>query len=754
MKWFIFLFIALIFIISPYFKGLYYNSSFYGLTIVISALYIMLIARILMKKEVKKYQFLLPIFLLPSWYLVTAFNAENPKGAWDSVIQWIGYSSFLILVFWSAQFNKIKQLLPVVFQLTGIWLALIPVGMLYGLLDYRSSIVADRFAGVFQYPNTFGMVMATFVLFSLVMITRENVSIPMTILFSSPIILFWVSFIQSYSRSMFLLFPIVWLTGLLLLNSKKQITYILFTMVSAFLSIIVFRFMGTENAFGLLLLIGTSVLFSLFVLYNDRLIVKVYSKFSGQIFKNRFVLPMFIVIVGVLAAMDLLNGGLLFKQLPLPLQERISSVSLSAATAEERMIFFNDAMKISKESPLVGTGGESWAVINKKYQELPYISNKVHNGFLEMLIDTGIIGLILFFIIIGYYYYLVFREYLIKEENTLQIAVLISILSIFLHSFLDFNFSYSTVWLLIFWLFAMGLATFSASANNADNHNFVGKWGTPFLALSVMLILLASVLSYRFIQAEEHYKNYKETRSFAIKEAAIERAIQLDPFNKTYAIRLSGLYAAKMNNAPDGETEQKFSRSITNFVKLEPNNSAVYERAGDLMLKVKKTEDALNYYKLGLKVDHYNKNLYEKALRLEILSAQKMFDEGNDEKARKKVDAAFKMYQKNNYWYDYFVKNSPKERERFNSRDYIVTSSAHYYAAVGHLLIKEHEEAINIADKIDKKAVEKTKANALTVIALEGLGEQSQAQQLIEQYKESDPNIESELTFLRKEYMN
>ena len=93
---------------------------------------------------------------------------------------------FFMMLYWSSTKSKIQTLLPVVLQLTGIGIAFSMILFYYEILTFKDSIVAERFAGVFQYPNTFAMVMAVFFLISLVMMTKEKLPRWIFILYSLP----------------------------------------------------------------------------------------------------------------------------------------------------------------------------------------------------------------------------------------------------------------------------------------------------------------------------------------------------------------------------------------------------------------------------------------------------------------------------------------------------------------------------------------------------------------------------------------
>ncbi len=107
-------------------------------------------------------------------------------------------------------------------------------------------------------------------------------------------------------------------------------------------------------------------------------------------------------------------------------QELIGSVSTNV-----RLEYIKDAFKILKTSPIVGRGGEAFRCLYKSVQTQNYTSTEVHSSFVQILIESGILGtaIIITFICIN----------LIKfkfDENKIVYILFV------LHSCFDLNFSF------------------------------------------------------------------------------------------------------------------------------------------------------------------------------------------------------------------------------------------------------------------------------------------------------------------------
>ena len=109
------------------------------------------------------------------------------------------------------------------------------------------------------------------------------------------------------------------------------------------------------------------------------------------------------------------------------LLNRITGISLSDGTGRTRILSWQIALQGIKERPLLGWGaGEFYAVFNQYYNPefLRYSyyetwSDKPHNAFLEVGVDSGIIGVALYLAIFGYAGHLILKK---KKNGALSIA--------------------------------------------------------------------------------------------------------------------------------------------------------------------------------------------------------------------------------------------------------------------------------------------------------------------------------------------
>ncbi|MCA1320479.1 O-antigen ligase family protein [Bacillus tianshenii] len=677
--------------------------------------------------------------LLPLCYLLSLPVAENPYGAWNSLLKWGSFISFLFVLYWIKQDRRIGQWFPVVFQFTGTAIAIFSLLVYFSWIPFRGGIIAERLAGVFKYPNTFGMVMAAFLLFSLLMLLKDEKKKRSLVVYSLPIVTFFVCFILSYSRGMLLVFPIVWLLALAMLPFRKQLALLWLTIISTGVSFPVYLLMTNSAPFwGTAGWLIGSLLIAGIVYWN---LGERFLSFIPDL--SRLLLPFLVLVAALLGALDIKYEGLLYRSLPEELQDRISSISLSKGTAKERLILMEDSVEMAKDAPVLGHGGEGFRVLYKNYQQLPYQSNKVHNGYMEWLVDTGIIGLILLVIVIAFLYFQLIKRYKAEGNNIQVLAVTITSLAMLLHSALDFNFSFGSVWLLFFWLVAMGLPEITPTAEKIGK---MKKWmGVLCYSLFALLILFSSIQSYRFMKADSWFQEHAKAATVEEKEMFLKKVVAWHPYHTLYVTALAEVYAYKAGD--NTAYLEKLEETLQQLEELELENPDTMLKIGDIYSSAANLDKALVYYQMGLEMDRYSAGLYERVIRLEVIQAM----EGKDDNKERSLNYALSIYKQNKNVLDDFLSLPMEDHDAFNSRKYKVNDGTNYFAAVAHFHLGEYKESLKLLEPLPsgKTSSYTERCIALTVLAMEESGDAASAADVVEEHRGDYPSLTETMEELR-----
>lgn len=95
--------------------------------------------------------------------------------------------------------------------------------------------------------------------------------------------------------------------------------------------------------------------------------------------------------------LGLLLGGLMFAGSTLN-----RPFSLNASEFQGRLTYYIDALSMIRDYPWLGLGGGGWSSLQYDYQTALYSVSLVHNSILQVALDSGILGLLLFMMLVIY----------------------------------------------------------------------------------------------------------------------------------------------------------------------------------------------------------------------------------------------------------------------------------------------------------------------------------------------------------------
>lgn len=254
-----------------------------------------------------------------------------------------------------------------------------------------------------------------------------------------------------------------------------------------------------------------------------------------------------------------------YKNLPTKLVEKVKDISINYKTAQERMQFIKDGIKLIMQSPLTGLGGGGWKYSYVEIQQYDYIANDPHSFFIQTWIESGILGMISLVAMI---------IYAIKTKNT-NLGIKIAMIALILHSFMDSNMCYVYMRVILFLSLGILATTSKKTPTKKDYYsNFI------LLAITIVIVVLAlnpKVYSKTMIieELEEKQTQTKLTEG-EYKELKKQLAKEYDKITK-YEKSSSQIYEYQ-------------ARSVLNYIQSgEENMAPVVQRYYETMLNTKRT---------------------------------------------------------------------------------------------------------------------------------------------------------------------
>ncbi|TCK93128.1 O-antigen ligase-like membrane protein [Natranaerovirga hydrolytica] len=226
-----------------------------------------------------------------------------------------------------------------------------------------------------------------------------------------------------------------------------------------------------------------------------------------------------------------------YKYIPEQLISRFNAIDASESSASTRIAYYRDGLNIYRHNIILGSGGGAWNEMYPGYQSQPYYSTQAHNYFLQTIIETGTIGLAILIFFIMTLVLMLMKS--LKNKDAMNITLVIAIVSMLGHSFLDFNFSYLSMPIILWAL--VGLL-------NTDGINIDLKLYKKFKTIQISPVIPLIIIAIMFIFTLSLYRGYsigieaENTRRATEERIELyQRAISRDPFRAEYYVELGKL---------------------------------------------------------------------------------------------------------------------------------------------------------------------------------------------------------------------
>lgn len=462
---------------------------------------------------------------------------------------------------------------------------------------YTHAVMTDsnglRLTSVFQYANTYAAFLMAFLFAAVFFVTtsRKWYGQAFHSFMLVPII---VSLLLTLSRGGLVMLPVVFVLLLLFLKPAKQLLWILYCGIAGVASLIIskpitelgldlnetFNSGGALKGWGILL--GASAIVGLLGWGIQSFIApkleKALSNWSAKKASNMWIPIGSLVLGGLL--IFLFIGTNLKNVLPQNISVRLENINFNQHSVLERFTFYKDAMKVLADYPIIGAGGGAWASLYEQYQNNPYTSTQAHNFFLQYLIEVGIIGFLVFMSFIVYIFYKYIRGYVQTDDEgrNSHFLYLILVLSILIHSILDFNMSYVFMGILVF----LGLGGMASVMNSKP----IKKWNVQdstarniYSAVVGLASIILLITSIRYVQAAEAgleaRKIVQVSTSFEEIKAPLDKDLSIRPSHPESVLLLNSLYQSLYQQSQDEGFFQLSTNLLNQVLEDEPHNKSM-----------------------------------------------------------------------------------------------------------------------------------------------------------------------------------
>jgi O-antigen ligase len=122
---------------------------------------------------------------------------------------------------------------------------------------------------------------------------------------------------------------------------------------------------------------------------------------------------------------------------------RVHSIQAKASELQVRLVYWHDSMAMIRDHWLLGTGGGGWSVLLAEYSNPIYYVKYVHNQYLQIFMDVGLIGMAFFIALIVVFYIRTWGQIKTNGESKFWMqGAAIAVTFLLLHAGFDFDLSF------------------------------------------------------------------------------------------------------------------------------------------------------------------------------------------------------------------------------------------------------------------------------------------------------------------------
>lgn len=228
----------LMLILAPLFRGLFFEqerSYFHIASFVLMLVYMIAKLRINEFKLIRSKSDLFA-FLLMLIYIISISYAVDKRASIIEAIKYVNYFVIYILIRNLAKTKKQHDIVINSLLFSGFVVTMIGILVGMGIVEYNGAVMENRISSTFQYPNTLASyLLALYVITIGKSLVTNNKKLRLVYLNLANLFVF--TFILTYSRGMWLIYPIILVIYFTLINREYKLRTIKYNVVTNIIAV-------------------------------------------------------------------------------------------------------------------------------------------------------------------------------------------------------------------------------------------------------------------------------------------------------------------------------------------------------------------------------------------------------------------------------------------------------------------------------------------------------------------------------------
>ncbi|MEK3911538.1 O-antigen ligase [Paenibacillus sp. FSL H7-0331] len=564
---------------------------------------------------------------------------------WFGLINWLGYKeSAAKMISWFVNFP--------------------------GKMEYQDAVMSAenqlRLTSTFQYANSYAALLIALLLSAAYFIvsSKKPVVIIINAFMCIPII---ISLFLTLSRGGLVILPIVLLLILPFMKISKQIFMFIVLGVSFLVSLLILgkitavgeQFYLHQNlataAGGLWILIGTSAGCAILIWLFQKFLFPLVDTFTDNKIKMKFatiLLPATALVIGAIGLLLLFGNTGATNLLPDYIKQRIENINFAQHSVLERNSFNKDALKLFEDYPILGAGGGAWAALYEKYQSYPYVSRQAHNFFMQYLVETGTVGILVLLGFLAYIFglYIRYQSKFSEQGQDRHIFYIVTI-SLLIHSIIDFDLSYVFIGILVF----LSLGAMISQISVIPKFNFVKESTLPYInkiypAALLVLSIIMFFISAQNLSANSSFQNAvaagNSNKTINDVFVPLDEALRTHSNHPDYSLYKIDILFQSYQQTKDEKTYTLLISLINQLKTDEPHNRYLIDQEIKAYLIKEQFAKAQEIASSQINNYSWDITLYEKTISLDLTLSEKARIDRNDALKVQYWNHSFEIYAK------------------------------------------------------------------------------------------------------------
>jgi len=297
---------------------------------------------------------------------------------------------------------------------------------------------------------------------------------------------------------------------------------------------------------------------------------------------------------------------------------RLQSISSSDSSFTARMIFNKDGLKIIKEKPILGTGGGGWLSMYQKHQSYPYSTALAHNYLLQMWIEIGTLGFLIFLgllILLVIYFFKTYKKSEDIDGKVLLLGLATTIMTMLLHAIVDFDMSLPA-YAMVFWI-VIGLMINRLDEIDLNKYKLtkrLNRVNTKVYLYGLILLAVMFIFNHSSIIYSERFKiegaEAFEDQDLELTIENFEKVVKYDRYEGTYKMDLASLYIGKYRETQDLDYVRKAVDLVDKYIEIAPYDAFAYGNAAGFNFSIGEIDKGLEQLERSVQLQPMKTEVY------------------------------------------------------------------------------------------------------------------------------------------------